>query len=334
MKVRQKLITGFICIALSAALVGYFAANAGRTVPQQSIGQSSIVLAEEIFAPVAKLNNHLIIISGLIAILAILMGVLISAAIAKPVLKLSAASKQIGEGNLDVQIDIESNDEIGQLAASFTKIRDNLKDKISKLNKEVRNSVRAEQEFVNQNKFLHNILESLTHPFYVIDANDYTVKMANSAAHEKFLPGKVTCYEISHKRTEPCEGDNNPCPLKEIKKTGKPVTVKHVHYNKEGNLKNVEVHAYPVFDDDGNVSQIIEYSLDITERKQTEDALKKAMGELQRFNKLAVGRELRMIELKNEINELLVQLGKEQKYKETIKNSTETILAYAGANKA
>ena len=275
---------------------------------------------KEFFAPIADLNNHIIIISGLITILAILMGVLISAAIAKPVLKLSAASKQIGEGNLDVQIDIESKDEMGQLAASFAKMRDNLKANIGELNKEASDRLRAEQELVNQNEFLYNILESLTHPFYVIDANDYTIKMANSAAHEKILPGEVTCYEIYHKRSEPCEGDNTPCPLKEIKKTGKPVAVEHIRYDKEGNLRNVEVHAYPVFDEDGNISQIIEYALDITERKQAEDALKKAMGELQRFNKLAVGRELKMVELKDEINELLVQIGKEQKYKTTIKS--------------
>jgi PAS domain S-box-containing protein len=54
---------------------------------------------------------------------------------------------------------------------------------------------------------------------------------------------------------------------------------------------------------------------DITERKQAEDVIKKRNEELKRFNRLAVGRELRMVELKTEINALLEQLGKEPRYK-------------------
>ena len=54
---------------------------------------------------------------------------------------------------------------------------------------------------------------------------------------------------------------------------------------------------------------------DITERKAAEEELKKRAGELEKFNKLAVGRELKMIELKKEINALLGESGKEPGYK-------------------
>jgi hypothetical protein len=46
-----------------------------------------------------------------------------------------------------------------------------------------------------------------------------------------------------------------------------------------------------------------------------EDALKAKMDELERFHSLTIGRELTMIELKKEINSLLNQLGKEDKYR-------------------
>ena len=52
----------------------------------------------------------------------------------------------------------------------------------------------------------------------------------------------------------------------------------------------------------------------IAELEQTEEALYRYMEELERFNRLAVGRELRMIELKREVNQLCERLGEKQPY--------------------
>jgi putative methionine-R-sulfoxide reductase with GAF domain len=51
------------------------------------------------------------------------------------------------------------------------------------------------------------------------------------------------------------------------------------------------------------------------ERKSAEEELTKNISELEQFNRLAVGREKRMIELKSEINTLLHTMGKEEKYR-------------------
>lgn len=128
----------------------------------------------------------------------------------------------------------------------------------------------AEDKIKQQNEFLNQVLESLTHPFYVLDANDYTIKLANSAARLGDLSERPTCYGITHRRDAPCEGIEHICPLQQVKRTGKPVSVEHIHYDKDGNARNVEVHAYPIFDAQGNVVRMIEYVLDITERKSLE----------------------------------------------------------------
>ena len=52
----------------------------------------------------------------------------------------------------------------------------------------------------------------------------------------------------------------------------------------------------------------------ITERKHMECELTKNVEELERFRKLAIGREIKMIQLKEEINELLGKLGQGEKY--------------------
>jgi hypothetical protein len=43
--------------------------------------------------------------------------------------------------------------------------------------------------------------------------------------------------------------------------------------------------------------------------------MKRNVEELEQFSKLAIGREIKMIQLKQEVNEILRQLGQVEKYK-------------------
>jgi len=145
-----------------------------------------------------------------------------------------------------------------------------LEQRLKELERESLERQRAEEQIRKQTEFLNSVIESLPHPFCVIDADDYTLRLANSAAHAGRLSRGVTCHVLTHKSDGPCASEGHPCPLEIIKKTKQSVTVEHVHYDKDGNPRSVEVHAYPILDSDGNVSQMIESSLDITERKRAE----------------------------------------------------------------
>ncbi|MCX6690642.1 MAG: PAS domain S-box protein, partial [Methanoregula sp.] len=59
----------------------------------------------------------------------------------------------------------------------------------------------------------------------------------------------------------------------------------------------------------------IAQGVDITEHKQAEEQIQQTVEELKQFNNLTVDRELRMIELKKEINALLKKSGEEEKYR-------------------
>ena len=133
-----------------------------------------------------------------------------------------------------------------------------------------------------QNQFLRTILDSFGYPFYVINAETYIVEMANAPAYNGHLKGDLTCYTLIHRKDKPCSGEAHPCTLREITRTKKPTIVEHVHLDQDGNPRNVEVHGFPIFDQQGNLVRIIEFSLDITERMQAEhamQALAHALGE-------------------------------------------------------
>jgi PAS domain S-box-containing protein len=152
---------------------------------------------------------------------------------------------------------------------------------------------RAEQQVREQNVFLTNVVESLTHPFYVINARDYTIRMANSAAAKYGAIGaRTTCHALTHGSPQPCHLHGCPCPVERVKTTGEPFTVEHIHTDSAGGSHICEVHAYPLFDEAGAVTQVILYSLDITERRHAEEALKEAARHKDEFLAL-LGHELR-----------------------------------------
>jgi PAS domain S-box-containing protein len=151
-----------------------------------------------------------------------------------------------------------------------------LLNKVKALEKEAAARKKAEAQLKKQSEFLNSVLESLSHPFYVVDANDYRIQLANSAALKSGISGESTCHALTHKRDTPCNSTEHLCPLEIIKRTKQPVRVEHVHFDRDGNPRNVEVHAHPILDEHGNVTQMIEYSFDITERKHIETGIKES----------------------------------------------------------
>src|SRR3989339_1905274 len=133
---------------------------------------------------------------------------------------------------------------------------------------------KAETLIKHNSEFLESLLQSLSHPFYVIDANNYMIIKGNLAAQNQGAQQNITCYSATHKRNTPCEDSNHPCPLNIVKQTKKTVIVEHIHYDTNNKPVFIEIHGYPILDSAGNVIQMIEYTHDITEPKNAEKALR------------------------------------------------------------
>ena len=70
------------------------------------------------------------------------------------------------------------------------------------------------------------------------------------------------------------------------------------------------------FELEDNKNCLLVISIDITDNKKAEWELQKRMNELEAFYSVTLGRENRVIELKQEVNDLLEQLGKNKKYRD------------------
>ncbi len=76
-------------------------------------------------SPVSRLSLTLIIIAALLGILGI--GTMIARHITRPVLAVALASRQVAQGDLNQQVQINTHDEVGELADAFNEMVDQLR---------------------------------------------------------------------------------------------------------------------------------------------------------------------------------------------------------------
>jgi PAS domain S-box-containing protein len=147
---------------------------------------------------------------------------------------------------------------------------------ITELKRSERELKRAEAE----KTLILNITSELVTSFDL----DLRIKWLNSAAIEALgrkegdLLGRP-CYEVWHQRTEPCTN----CPVVQAKLTGKPQQAELV--TPDGRIWLAR--GYPVLDQSGNVISLIEFTLEITERKQIEEKLRQTTDSLLQAQRIA-----------------------------------------------
>jgi len=134
---------------------------------------------------------------------------------------------------------------------------------------------RAEKERERSRHFLQTVIDGIPESVMVIN-RDHTIALSNQSVRkmtEKRDPAgdNLKCHQISHGRETPCNGNEHPCPLKQVVESKKAVTLEHIHQDAKGQEYILELIAAPIFGKDGEVIQIIESARDITERRQAEE---------------------------------------------------------------
>jgi len=165
---------------------------------------------------------------------------------------------------------------------------------ITELKKEEEELKRASYEWSNTFDSMTSGISIHSKDNIILNANKYLFKILGVKRED--IIGKK-CFKIFHDLNSNIDG----CPMKKTLKSKKRETFEY--YEKK--LKKwVMISTSPVFNEKGEVEKIIHIVDDVSEKKKQEEEREKRNRELEIFNKVAVNREMRMIELKKKIKKL------------------------------
>ncbi|PLX11426.1 MAG: hypothetical protein C0594_03665, partial [Marinilabiliales bacterium] len=128
-----------------------------------------------------------------------------------------------------------------------------------------------------QNKFLSGIIESLPYPFYVISCKDYKIKYSNKAGGS--LRKVSLCSEIGNHIGIDTNACSKSCPIK----NNFDYAPRVYQAEKNGETIYYEQFFHPIHNDEGQVTEMVEYFIDITERVEIE---RKMQASEKRFKEL------------------------------------------------
>jgi PAS domain S-box-containing protein len=175
---------------------------------------------------------------------------------------------------------------------------------------------RVEEEIKNSENKYRTLVENIPQKIFLKDNNSVYISCNENYARDlKIKPDEIigkTDYDFYPKKlAEKYRKDD-----KRIMKSRKMENIEE-EYIQDGKKVFVNTIKVPIRNEKENVIGLLGVFWDITDKKKAEEEIKKARDELQskveeleRFNKLSVGRELKMIELKNRIKELEEKLNK------------------------
>jgi len=188
---------------------------------------------------------------------------------------------------------------------------------------------KAEEIVKNSEQRLAQIINFLPDPTWVIDREGKVVTWNQAMENLTGIAAADMVGKGNYEYALPFYGERRPTLIDLVGDWNPEYEKKYLSIKKDGN-KLVSESYHPhlgdgglylsgnaslIYDTDGQVAGAIESLRDTTERKHMEAELRRNLDELERFNKLAIGREIKMIQLKEEINELLAQSNQDKKYK-------------------
>ena len=208
---------------------------------------------KEGYKEVIKLHRNvttiMIIVTTGIIVFAFIMGQRMTA----PILYLTDATRRMSSGDLTQNVNINSKDELGELANSF--------------NMMARTIEKRNEELQSSNIFMESMFDAIMDPMTVLD-KEGNILQVNKVAMDTYGENIVgeKCYCVYKGRESICDN----CPTMKSIETLQPANAEH--YVKRDN-KYVFIASYPILNKEGELESIIKIVRDITEQKKLEKEL-------------------------------------------------------------
>ena len=278
-------------------------------VPSAKYAMAMVIPKSQILSPVKYLRWFF----ATITLVSILFVMVIYSSVAKriihPIETLSAAAKNLAKGKWQTHVPPRGSDEVHDLTLAFNKIVSSLK--------------KRETALKDSEARFRTIFESTSDCILVLDEK-YDCLFANQAAIHNLATGSDG---ISGRNMQDILVRMPDLMKSWIKDIDKVFDKKQGLRTEDSVLVNGKTIYYesvfsPIKNDGDEVVAVGMAYHDITRRKETEEKIMQHMTEVTEANRRlevlvsnTTEREKRMVQLKQEINDLLVSVGKEMKYK-------------------
>jgi len=242
---------------------------------------SVIVPENDFMSSIKESHRNTILLSLIALILTIMAGFMISRRITQPILKLNSAARSLAAGEWSEIIEIDRQDEIGELAKSFNLMAHQLRDAIENLEQKVADRTEEILE-INRKRLASEIkyrelYENLRDGSIMFD-REGNITESNTAfqnltgySTEEIQSLKFT--DITPVRWQAVEKE---ILTEQVLKRGYSDPYEKEYIRKDGTIFSVELSTYLVRDENNNPSAFWAFVRDITDRKRAEEALTKS----------------------------------------------------------
>lgn len=261
-------------------------------IPEMDWSLVTEINTQEAFAPVTQLTQNLLLLFVIILSIVIFISSFIPGTITRPLRRLHEGTEEIIKGNLDFKVGTTSPDEVGQLSRAFDEMTANLKKSREELEvysrnleKKVEERTRDLEIDINKRKKVEEALRKSQQEFDSLfrsspEALVYLEKKGT------ILDANLRFCELFGYSLKEIKGrniDDGMIHASDKIEEGKKLSTKGLegYFNyetirkkKDGTLFPVSIFATPLVID-GQAKGVIGEYIDITERKQLEEKLKK-----------------------------------------------------------
>ena len=144
---------------------------------------------------------------------------------------------------------------------------------------------RSEERMRRSERFLNTIFDSIRDPFCIFDREYQVIRVNDAYAQLKNVPVDALigrkCHEVLHNSMSVCEG----CVVDKTFQSSDPCAKDKLIVMPDGTEIWIEIYTYPILDDDGKVSHVMEYTRDITDRRKSETEKRRLIERLEHLSR-------------------------------------------------